>query len=166
MEEEIHEARQEIIDREQRGVVTVIEVMSPTNKTPGARGRESYRQNRREVLDSPSHWVEIDLLRAGVPIVAREHLPPCEYTVHVSRAPRGRRSPVWPIRLTQRLPSIPIPLRPSDPDATLDLQHVLTLAYDRAGYDLDIDYKKEPIPPLPEGLAAWAEELLRGKALR
>ena len=38
-EEEIHEARLAVIDREQRLVVTVIEVLSPTNKVAGSRGR-------------------------------------------------------------------------------------------------------------------------------
>ncbi len=167
-EEEIHEARLEIIDREQRQVVTVIEVVSPTNKHPGARGQDSYRQKRQEVLSSPSHWVEIDLLRAGTPLVLREMLPPCEYTVHVSRVerrPKGK-AQVWPIRLTQRLPVIPIPLRPGDEDGKLDLQQVLATAYDRAGYDLEIDYRAEPVPPLAGELAAWADGLLRGKGLR
>jgi hypothetical protein len=167
-EEEIHEARLEIVDREQRQVVTVIEVVSPTNKHPGARGQESYRQKRKEVLSSPSHWVEIDLLRAGAPLVLREILPPCEYTVHVSRVerrPKGTGT-VWPIRLKQRLPVISIPLRPGDEDGKLDLQQVLTLAYDRAGYDLELDYRADPVPPLTGELAALADELLRGKGLR
>lgn len=165
-EEEMHEARLEIVDREQRLVVTVIEVVSPTNKVAGSRGQESYQQKRQEVLSSPTHWVEIDLLRAGQPSVTRALLPPCEYTVHVARVPRRPKIQVWPIRLTQRLPVISIPLRPGDPDAKLDLQQVLTTAYDRAGYDLEIDYRAEPAPPLSGELAAWADEMLRGKGLR
>lgn len=38
-EEEIHEAFLKIIDRESRDVVTVIEILSPTNKNPGSAGR-------------------------------------------------------------------------------------------------------------------------------
>ena len=30
----------------------------------------------------------------------------------------------------------------------LDLQAVLDTAYDRAGYDLEIDYSADPVPPL------------------
>src|SRR4051812_40843095 len=85
IEDEIHEAHLEIIDREHHLVVTVIEVVSPTNKVAGSRGRASFEQKRREVMSSPSHWVEIDLLRGGVPLRAREAIPPCEYLVHVSR---------------------------------------------------------------------------------
>ena len=49
----------------QRLVVTVIEILSPTNKVAGSRGRESYETKRQEVMRSPSHLVEIDLLRRG-----------------------------------------------------------------------------------------------------
>jgi len=75
IEEEIHEARLEVIDRAGRVVVTVIEVPSPANKVAGSRGRESYEEKRREVMTSPSYFVEIDLLRDGVPIQARQALP-------------------------------------------------------------------------------------------
>ena len=52
----------------------------------------------------------------------------------------------WPIQLDQSLPTIPIPLRPPDADAVLDLQAALTAVYDEAGYDLSIDYSG-PLPP-------------------
>src|SRR5262249_9543546 len=46
-------------------VVTTIEVLSLTNKTPGPRARSLYLQKQQEVLDSDIHLVEIDLLRGG-----------------------------------------------------------------------------------------------------
>jgi hypothetical protein len=64
IDDEVHEARLEVVDRLDRSVVTVIEILSPTNKIPGSRGRRSY-QKRREVMQSPSHLVEIDLLNIG-----------------------------------------------------------------------------------------------------
>src|SRR5262249_29865603 len=51
--------------REQRRLVTTIEVLSPANKTPGAHGRKLYLRKQREILESQVHLVEIDLLRAG-----------------------------------------------------------------------------------------------------
>lgn len=63
LDEEIHEAYLEIIDREQRHVVAVIEVLSPTNKVRESRGRQSFERKRNEIMDSPSHWVAVDLLR-------------------------------------------------------------------------------------------------------
>lgn len=166
IEEEISEARVEVIEALTREVVTVIEVVSPTNKVPGARGRESYQRKRRAVMTSHCHWVEIDLLRAGTPTFSRELLPPCEYVVHVSRVEQRPRGRVWPVRLRNRLPVIPIPLRDSDPDVPLDLQGILATAYDRAGYDVSVDYRREPEPPLPPDLAAWADQLLRERGLR
>lgn len=166
LDDEIHEARLEVIDRAERRVVTVIEVLSPTNKTAGSSGRASYVEKRREVMTSPSHWVEIDLLRAGVPIYTRERIVPHDYLVHVSKAGRRRRAWVWPILLQQRLPAIPIPLRGGDPDASLDLQEVLNAAYDRGAYDLEVNYKSEPpAPPLTGANAEWASRLLREKGL-
>lgn len=166
VEEEIRESRLEVIDREQRLVVTVIEVVSPTNKVANSRGRASYLQKRREVLASPSHWVEIDLLRQGEDLIVPMLLPRCEYHVHLSRADKRPDWTVWPIRLHQRLPVIPIPLRAGDPDARLDLQAVLSTIYDRAAYDLEIDYRAETVPPLPPDLATWADGWLKAKGRR
>jgi hypothetical protein len=165
VEEEIREAFLEVRDRTTRQVVTVIEVVSPSNKVAGSRGRESYQQKRREVVNSASHWVEIDLLRAGVPLIPAV-AGRGDYFVHVSRANLRPRGMVWPIHLPQRLPVILIPLLPDDPDARLDLQPVLETVYARGAYDRVIDYRAEPVPPLPPQHATWADALLRGKGLR
>lgn len=166
IEDEIHEARLEIIDRSQRAVVTVIEVLSPTNKVAGSRGRASYEHERLEIMNSPAHFVEIDLLREGIPIQTRELLPKADYCVHVSRRDGRPKGTVWPILLPQRLPPIHIPLLPEDADCELDLQTVLDTAYDRAAYDLEIDYSQDPVPPLPPGCAEWANGLLSDKGVR
>ncbi len=50
IEDEIHEARLEVIDSQQHTVVTVIELLSPTHKIVGSRGRASYEQKRQEVM--------------------------------------------------------------------------------------------------------------------
>ena len=76
IEEEIHESYIEIVDRVERLVVTVIEILSPTNKAAGSRGRESYETKRSDVMKSPSHLVEIDLLRRGLPIPVYGGIPP------------------------------------------------------------------------------------------
>jgi hypothetical protein len=165
-EEEMHEARLVVFDRESRQLVAVLEVLSPSNKVKRARGRENYREKRREVLISPSHFIEIDLLRAGVPLIARHLLPPHDYLVHVSRASRRPKGEFWPIPLRQRLPVISVPLLEADADAKLDLQEALDLVYERAGYDLDIDYGADAVPPLRGDAVTWAAELLTAKGLR
>lgn len=166
IEDEIHEARLEVIDREQRSVVTVIEIVSPTNKIVGSRGRASYEQKRVEVMKSPSHFVEIDLLRDGMSIQTRELLPRADYYVHVSKKEARPKGIVWPILLPQRLPIIDIPLLVEDPDVKLDLQTVLNTAYERAAYDLDIDYCRSPVPPFPADYSEWADRLLKERGLR
>src|SRR5271157_4366954 len=53
----------EIRDRRNRSLVTVIELLSPSNKRSGP-DREQYLTKRVEILASPTHLVEIDLLAA------------------------------------------------------------------------------------------------------
>jgi Protein of unknown function (DUF4058) len=166
IDEEVHESYLEIVDVVERRVVTVIEILSPANKTMGSAGRTSLRTKRREILHSSGQWVEIDLLRGGEGLTERLPRRPCEYLAHVSRADKRPRGLLWPIRLSQRLPEIKIPLLPDDPDARLDLQAVLNTAYDRAGYDLSIDYASDPEPPLPPEWAGWADGLLIARGLR
>jgi hypothetical protein len=165
-EEEIHEAFLKIIDTQSREVVTYIELLSPANKLPGSPGRDSFMQKRREVMNSASHWVEIDLLRGNRIVPLPKKVRAHEYLVHISKKGMRPRGMLYPIRLPQRLPVIPIPLKAGDPDARLDLQAALDPIYDRAGYDLEIDYRNEPLPPLSGKLAEWADRLLRSKGVR
>lgn len=164
--DEVREARLEIIHRESKEVVAVIEFLSPANKSNRSPGAWSFERKRMEVDNSDAHWVEIDLLRAGVRVEMKEKLSPHEYLVYVSKAEERPVGKIWPIRLSQRLPVIAIPLRGDDPDTPLDLQEVLATIYERAGYDLTVDYTKEPNPPLGEEWAEWSNSLLKAKGLR
>ncbi len=160
---ELVEVRQRflrIADVRDRSVVTVIELLSPSNKRRGSPGRRSYLDKWAEVTSSPANWAEIDLLRAGTRMSVRGQLPAHDYRVHVSRAGRDagerRRDRAWPIPLAHPLPPIPIPLRDGDADVTVDLQGVLDRAYERGAYDVDVDYAADPVPPLLPEQAAWA----------
>jgi hypothetical protein len=166
IDEEISECFLKVIDREDRAVIAVIEVLSPTNKVAGSRGLASFVQKRREIMNSQAHWVEIDLLRGGVSPGFRRSHEPHEYMVHISPVSLRPRGLLWPIRLSQALPMIRIPLRSEDEDAPLDLQGVLNTVYDRAGYDLEIDYRAEPHPPLGPAWSSWADGLLKRKGMR
>ncbi len=160
LDEEIREAYLKITHLESDTLVTIIEVLSPTNKIRGSRGRASFMEKRRDVLTSEVHWVEIDLLRAGAPSVTHPPLVPSDYRVLVSRAGQRTRARYWPISVRQALPVIGIPLRGKDPDVPLDLGGVLRTVYDRAAYDVSLDYRRDPEPPLEAEDAAWARELL------
>ncbi len=143
-----------------RPVVTAIELLSPTNKTLGSHGREEYLSKRRDVLHSSAHMVEIDLLREGAPVPLAVTWPEGDYRVHISRAERRPRGEVYVWRVREELPEIPIPLRKNDPDAVLDLGKAVRTAYERARYDLEIDYKTSPDPPLAPVDSTWAADII------
>ena len=149
----------EVRDRRGRELVTVIELLSPSNKRSGE-DRETYLAKRRELLRSPAHLVEIDLLRGWTPMPA-EGRPVGDYSVLVSRAERRPAADFWPIRLRDRLPEVPIPLRSSDEDGRVNLQDVLHHAYDGPGYEHFI-YAGAPEPPLSTGDAEWARPFVPG----
>jgi len=146
----------EILDIESREVVTVIEVLSPANKSRVA-DREQYLAKRRCILNSYTHLVEIDLLRGG-PRAPVTNLPPCDYCVLVSRRETRPKVGLWPIGLREPLPVIPVPLLAPDPDVPLDLMAVLRRVYDAAGYHRYI-YRHQPAPELNAEDRAWAAEL-------
>ena len=116
--------------------------------------------NRRTFLTSPVHVIEIDLLRRYPRMPFDDPLPPAHYIVMVCKAGERPRSHVWPISVRQSLPTIPIPLLPPDPPVPLDLGQALRTAYERARYDLRVDYRQSPIPPLSPADAAWAAALI------
>src|SRR4051812_28475371 len=53
-----------IRDSKSQEVITVIESLSPSNKTVGP-DRDKYLEKRGEILTSAAHFVELDLLRGG-----------------------------------------------------------------------------------------------------
>lgn len=147
----------EIRDRRDRRVVTVLELLSPANKTRGA-DHDAYVGKRRALLASHTHLVEIDLRRGGVRPDPPE-LPSCDYYVLVSRYEDRPRVGVWPLSVRDRLPLIPIPLTEPDPDVTLDLQALLHRVYDAADYGKYI-YGEAPQPPLTPADAEWARQFV------
>jgi len=147
----------EIRDRHSREVITVIELLSPSNKLPGP-DRGQYVSKRGHLLRSRAHFVEIDLLRGG-PRMPLANVPPCDYCVLISRVEERPDAYLRPISLRERLPVISIPLRHPDPDATLDLQEILHRIYDAARYQTYI-YSSEPEPPLSPEDAAWARQFV------
>lgn len=148
--------------REARGdqVITVLEILSPTNKLPGE-GRRQYEQKRLALLGTRTHLVEIDLLRSGEPMPMLGYSGHSDYRVLVSRAEKRPLADLWPFSVREPIPSFHVPLQPTDDEPSLDLNRLLHDLYDRAGYDLRIDYSGAAAPPLSGEDAAWAAALLR-----
>lgn len=153
-----------------RRVVTVIEVLSLSNKLPGE-SQELYLKKRDELRRGGVSLVEIDLLRAGrrvLPIPA-QRIPESHRTTYQVCVRRGWRSTaveLYRVPLRQRLPTINVPLRETDCDVPLDLQALVDRSYRNAGYDDDLDYRRPPDPPLDPDDEAWADELLRSQGRR
>jgi hypothetical protein len=146
-----------------RRLVTVIEVLSPGNKLH-ARGRRAYLRKRGRIFESSTHLVEIDLMRAGEPMPWVGPVPQADYRILVSRASDRPRAKVHAFPLRTPIPDVPIPLLPPDDDVPLPLNALVRLTYDRARYDLSLDYGRAPVPPLAEADAAWAAGIVGGGA--
>jgi len=154
----------EIRDVETHEVVTVIEILSPTNKRPGPE-RQRYERKRREVLDALTNLVEIDLLRGWEPMPMGA-IPASHYRILVSRGWERPRAQLYPFNVNEAIPEVPIPLREGEEEPSLALGELLNQVYDQVRYDLRIDYTAEPEPPLDPAVAAWSHELLCKAGLR
>jgi uncharacterized protein DUF4058 len=153
-----------------RRLVTVIEALSPSNKTPGEQGRDLYLRKQREVLAGQANLVEIDLLRGGEHTTAvprqqaEEQAGPFDYHVSVYRFQDANRYYVHPIHLASPLPVIGIPLLPGDGEVPLDLQAVFNRCYDTGPYRREVRYDLDVSdPPLLAPQQAWATKMLAGK---
>jgi hypothetical protein len=152
-------------------VVANLEVLSHTNKMTGSTGRKKYLAKQREVLASPAHLVEIDLLRRGrhtvvAPLDKLLQQGIWDYLVCLSRGDDRDRCEVWGFTVRQKLPRIRVPLAGDDPDIVLDLQKILDQVYDAGKFERDVDYRRPPAVPLSRADAKWARSLLREKGLR
>lgn len=159
-QEEVRQRYLEIRDTASREVVTTIELLSPFNKAAGERGRVDFMDKRNKVMGSDVHWIEIDLLRAGVR--PTEVAGKSDYYALLKRGGVLGLFEVWYIDLRDRLPTIAVPLRPPFADAPLDLQEAFADMYRRAHYAESIDYTDEiPAPNLDPADEIWARHCVQ-----
>jgi hypothetical protein len=152
--EEVREAYLEVREVSTGEVVTAIEVLSPKNKRPGE-GRKSYQSKREKILSNFTNLVEIDLLRSGEPMPILGEIQ-SDYRILVSRSEFRPKAELYAFGLQQNIPAFLLPLRQGDIEPTVDLQVLMQGVYDRAGFDLAIDYSREPIP-LDEDILAFID---------
>lgn len=150
----------EIQDVATSEVVTVIEVLSPTNKRPGE-GRRTYEAKRQIILASATNLVEIDLLRQWPPIVQLPEQLRTHYRILVSASAKRPQASLYAFNLQEPVPAFPLPLRENEPEPILNLQALLGEIYDQSGYDLVIDYAEAPIPTLTPEESAWLAAWMR-----
>ena len=170
--EEQREPYVEIVLADDPGrVVTVIEVLSPSNKAAGHPGREKYRRKQAELVDSRINLLEIDFLRRGEHTVAApqgelRRRGRWDYLACLHRGARRYEYQVWPITLREPLPHVLIPLADGEPELVLDLQEAFNRFYDENAYARRIDYRQSAIPALEGEDAEWALARLREQGLQ
>lgn len=161
--EEIKERFLEVRDVATQEVITVIEILSPTNKL-GKEGRTQYEEKRMKVLASRTSLIEIDLLRAGKPFAMKlpdqHESTQSDYRIVVSRSWQRPRAAIYLFGIRETIPTFPIPLRRGEDEPLLPMNQILHELYDLGGYDLAIDYHQAPEPPLAEEDERWAARQL------
>ncbi len=155
----------EIRETETHRLVTSIELLSPVNKRKP--GLSKFLEKRARLQEAGVHLVDIDLIRRGKrpvtpPSFTETHLlAKAHYSVMLTRA-KANQIGLWPIQVQEKLPIIAIPLRTGAPDIPLDLGAVFTAIYDKAGYDLSLDYSQPPPPPIfDDATRSWIDTLLK-----
>jgi hypothetical protein len=118
--EEVKEAYLDIKEAATQVVVTTIEILSPSNKKGD--GRQKYEQKRQQVLGSRTHLIEIDLLRAGVPMPVLADLSDSRYRILISRSDTRPTADLYPFDLATPIPQFLLPLQGEDPAPVVDLQ--------------------------------------------
>ena len=159
MIEEVRESWIEIRKLPGLSLVTVIELLSPSNKV--GLGREEYLAKRLEWIHRPVHLVEIDFLLAGQRLPMRAPLPAGNAYALVSRIERRPDSDVYAWSLRDRLPTIAIPLLAPDEDIELDLDPPFAMAYQRGRYARLLRYQEPLSLPLEGEIVNWVAERVR-----
>jgi hypothetical protein len=159
VEEEIDENYLEVREVQTGKLITVIEVLSPVNKSH-PEGREEYIEKRNKMLRSRSNLVEIDLLRSGQPMMVFGADAASHYRILVSPGWRRPRAQLYTFNVRQPIPAFPLPFLPKDEQPTVHLNEILHDLYTRARFDLRLDYSVPPTPPLALEDAQWATQLL------
>lgn len=151
---ELRESYLQIQEIDTGEVVAAVELLSPTNKRSGT-GRNAYEEKRREILSSRTHLIEIDLLRSGEPMALAAGQLKSHYRILVSRSELRPQADLYAFSLPDEIPQFPLPLKAEDSEPVVDLHVLLDQVYDRAGYEVVIDYAQAPVPAW---LSSWLKQ--------
>ena len=151
----------EIRHRRDGRLATLIDVVSPANRTTDA-GRRAYRDTRRAGRDAGANLVEIDLVLQGKPMLDYERgaLPEFDYAVTVKRGTQPERYEVYATTLRERLPRFRLPLAEDERDTVIDLQSVFSRAFAMGGFRTRIDYHGA-LPSIGDRSAALVQQVRR-----
>ncbi|MBE9085591.1 DUF4058 family protein [Tolypothrix sp. PCC 7601] len=162
---EIKEGYLEIREVSTGQVVTVIEVISPTNKLTKA-GRKSYLEKREKIFQSDTNLLEIDLIINGDKMPTLTNIPDTDYHILVVRSHQLPSAQLFAFTVREAIPNVTIPLEQQEQEIKLDLQKLLLEIYEQAGFDLTLDYNQPPVPDLLVKDREWMDILLKEQGLR
>lgn len=153
----------EVRDISSHEVITAIELLSPKNKKTG-KGRSRYQKKRLDILGSATHLIELDLLRAGLPMPVLNGQTSAPYQILISRSSKRPSADLYSIELWHSLPDLPVPLKAEQETVTIALQEVFDDVYSRARYARRINYQQTPPPPqLSTKAQEWIAANLKSK---
>jgi hypothetical protein len=152
----------EIRQRAHNRLVTLVDVVSPMNRTTD-RGRQAYLAKRQEGRNAGASLVEIDLVLQGQPMLdySRQGLPDWDYAVTVTRSAQPERFEIYTATLQKRLPRFRLPLAGDDRDTVVDLHTIFLRSYDQGGFASKIDYQRLPATTLSEDNRRCVQDLLK-----
>lgn len=153
-------------ERSQEDPVTIVELLSPSNKITSGHGRSQYLDKRQRVIFSPIHLVEIDLIRRGPPMPVEGYDGDAPYRHLISRWQTRPEVDLYPFRLQTPIPDVPVPLLGEDADAVVPLGALVDDMYEQDYYANYADYSSDPEGPLSDDDRQWIDMLLREKGLR
>jgi hypothetical protein len=165
--EEHHEDFIEIHNQKNGRLITLLDIVSPTNKMTRL-GRDAYLERRLEARNAGASLVELDLVLQGQPTLdySREGLPDWDYAVSVTRSSKPEQYEIYTATLQKRLPRFRLPLAADDRDTVLDLHTAFSRAYDQGGFASKIDYQREPSTTLSYEDRRWMDDLLKQAKVR
>lgn len=143
-------------------LVTVIELLSPSNKTPVASTNLARRHE--QLIRSGVNVVEIDLIRGGARTLPellsaelKETGSQTMYLIIVGKAHCPDERQVYYCPLRDRLPAFAIPLRATDNPVPLDLQPLIDRCYQTGRY-WQVSQRSLPLPALHADEQSWVDQ--------
>ena len=143
-------------------LVTLIELLSPSNKTLHASVSIAIRHE--QLIRSGVNVVEIDLIRGGLRTLPdqlnaelRETPSQTMYLIIVGKAHCPDERQVYYCPLRERLPAFAVPLRKTDASVPLDLQPLIDRCYQTGRY-WQLSQRPLPLPVLADEELAWVNQ--------
>ncbi len=167
---ESREALLNIFEASTRRLVTSVELLSPSNKRPGA-GREEYRNKQLRLYGEGVNLVEIDFIRGGmnallVPGERLSSLGPFDFVTGKLRAAEYLRYEARTWTLRESIPMLTVPLDAEEPEVPVELQAVYQRTFANSAFTRLLNYTRGLVPPLEFEDQDWADQLLAAADLK